>query len=65
LALRRLLQRCLLLGAALAGWTWSYVGNRQLVANVQADLAKAIKLQEGRIDLQSRLEATGDRAGPG
>jgi type VI secretion system protein ImpL len=47
----------LLLGAALSGWTWSYVGNRQLVANVQADLAKAIKLQEGRIDLQSRLEA--------
>ncbi|MBX3618816.1 MAG: type VI secretion system membrane subunit TssM [Rhizobacter sp.] len=47
----------LLLGAMLAGWTWSYVGNRQLVANVQADLHKAIKLQEGRIDLQSRLEA--------
>jgi type VI secretion system protein ImpL len=47
----------LLLGAMLAGWTWSYVGNRQLVANVQADLNKAIKLQEGRIDLQSRLEA--------
>ena len=47
----------LLLGAMLAGWTWSYVGNRQLVANVQADLDKAIRLQEGRIDLQSRLEA--------
>ncbi len=47
----------LLLGAMLAGWTWSYVGNRQLVAHVQADLDKAIKLQEGRIDLQSRLEA--------
>jgi len=47
----------LLLGAALAGWSWSYVGNRQLVANVQADLHKAIKLQEGRVDLQSRLEA--------
>ncbi|HEY0819853.1 MAG TPA: type VI secretion system membrane subunit TssM, partial [Rhizobacter sp.] len=47
----------LLLGAMLAGWTWSYVGNRQLVANVQADLDKAIKLQDGRIDLQSRLEA--------
>ena len=47
----------LLLGAMLAGWTWSYVGNRQLVANVQADLNNAIKLQEGRIDLQSRLEA--------
>lgn len=47
----------LLLGAMLAGWTWSYVGNRQLVAHVQADLNKAIKLQEGRLDLQSRLEA--------
>ncbi|MEY2891867.1 MAG: type secretion protein VasK [Pseudomonadota bacterium] len=47
----------LLLGTALAGWTWSYVGNRQLVANVQADLNKAIKLQEGRVDLQSRLQA--------
>ncbi len=47
----------LLLGAMLAGWTWSYVGNRQMVANVQADLDKALKLQEGRIDLQSRLEA--------
>jgi type VI secretion system protein ImpL len=47
----------LLLGAMLAGWTWSCVGNRQLVANVQADLDQAIKLQEGRIDLQSRLEA--------
>ncbi len=47
----------LLLGSALAGWTWSYVGNRQLVANVQADLDQVIKLQENRIDLQSRLEA--------
>ena len=47
----------LLLGTALAGWTWSYVGNRQLVANVQADLNKAIKLQDGRTDLQPRLQA--------
>jgi type VI secretion system protein ImpL len=47
----------LMLGLMLAGWTWSYVGNQQLVANVEADLAKAIKVQEGRIDLQSRLEA--------
>lgn len=47
----------LLLGAALSGWTWSYVGNRQLVANVQADFDKAMKLQENRIDLQTRLEA--------
>jgi type VI secretion system protein ImpL len=47
----------LLLGALLAGWTWSYVGNRQWVANVQADLDQVIKLQENRVDLQSRLEA--------
>jgi type VI secretion system protein ImpL len=47
----------LLLGATLAAWTWSYVGNHQLVAHVQADLDKALKLQENRIDLQSRLEA--------
>ncbi|UGQ44837.1 type VI secretion system membrane subunit TssM [Massilia endophytica] len=47
----------LLLGSALAGWTWSYLGNRQLLSNVQADLDKAVRLQKGRIDLQSRLEA--------
>ena len=46
-----------LLGAALAGWSWSYLNNQTLVANVQADLDKAVSLQEGRIDLQSRLEA--------
>ncbi|WP_343730868.1 type VI secretion system membrane subunit TssM [Duganella sp.] len=47
----------LLLGAALGGWSWAYIGNRQLVGNVQADLDKVIKLQARRIDLQSRLEA--------
>jgi type VI secretion system protein ImpL len=47
----------LLLGACLGGWSWSYLGNRQLVANVQADLDKVIKLQEGHLDLQSRLDA--------
>jgi len=47
----------ILLGAALGGWSWSYMGNRQLVANVQSDLDKVAKLQAGRIDLQSRLEA--------
>lgn len=47
----------LLLGALLASWTWSYMGNRQLVAHVQADLAKAQQVQEQRADLQSRLEA--------
>ena len=46
-----------LLGCALGGWSWSYMGNRQLVANVQADLDKVMKLQDRRIDLQSRLEA--------
>jgi type VI secretion system protein ImpL len=46
-----------LLGGALGGWSWSYMGNRQLVANVQADLDKVTKLQARRSDLQSRLEA--------
>ncbi|MDI1259669.1 type VI secretion system membrane subunit TssM [Aquabacterium sp.] len=46
-----------LLGALLGTWTWSYLGNRQLVSNVQADLAKAQRVQENRVDLQSRLEA--------
>jgi type VI secretion system protein ImpL len=47
----------LLLGASLGGWSWAYMGNRQLVSNVQADLGKVIKLQAKRLDLQSRLEA--------
>ncbi|MBQ5949669.1 type VI secretion system membrane subunit TssM [Massilia sp. ST3] len=46
-----------LLGAAMGGWSWSTMGNRQLVANVQSDLDKVKKLQAGRIDLQARLEA--------
>ncbi len=46
-----------LLGAVLAGWSWSYVNNQSLVSNVQADLDKAVQLQADRIDLQSRLEA--------
>ena len=45
-----------LLGCALGGWSWSYMGNRQLVANVRADLDKVMKLQAGRADLQARLE---------
>ncbi|MBD8627726.1 type VI secretion system membrane subunit TssM [Oxalobacteraceae sp. CFBP 8753] len=47
----------ILLGCAMGGWSWAYMGNRQLVANVQADLDKVTRLQAGRIDLQSRLEA--------
>lgn len=46
-----------LLGVTLAGWSWSYFNNRNLLANVEQDIAKAMKVQEGRIDLQSRLEA--------
>lgn len=47
------------LGLALGLWSWSYVGNRQLVAHVQADLDKVVKLQADRVDLQSRIEAMG------
>jgi type VI secretion system protein ImpL len=46
-----------LVGLALGGWSWSYMGNRQLVAHVQADLEHAIKVQEQKVDLQSRFEA--------
>jgi type VI secretion system protein ImpL len=46
-----------LLVCALGGWTWSYMGNRQLIAAVQADLDKVVQVQARRIDLQSRLEA--------
>ena len=47
----------LVLGLALGAWTWSAIGNQRLMANVQADLDKAQKLQLNRLDLQSRLEA--------
>lgn len=45
------------LALALGGWTWSTVGNQQLVANVQADLDNIVRLQENRNDLQSRMQA--------
>ncbi|TWI13572.1 type VI secretion system membrane subunit TssM [Aerolutibacter ruishenii] len=45
------------LALALAGWAWSYTGNRQLVANVTADFDKAVAMQRERVDLQSRIEA--------
>ena len=47
----------LLLGGALAAWTWSYTGNRQLVADVTADLDEAIAVQAGSVDLGSRIDA--------
>ncbi|QGZ42982.1 type VI secretion system membrane subunit TssM [Pseudoduganella flava] len=46
-----------LLGVALAGWSWSYLGNRALVATVRQDLDNVVKLQDRRLDLQSRLDA--------
>lgn len=53
-----LVTAALVFGLALGGWTWSYMNNRQYVANVRADLDKAVQLQQDRVDLQSRLEAT-------
>ena len=47
----------LVLAAALGGWTWSYMGNRQLMANVRADLDAAIRLQAESPDLGSRIQA--------
>lgn len=53
----------MLVGAAVAlslvmgGWAWSYTNNRQLVANVQADLNKAIGVQKDNAGLQSRMQA--------
>ncbi|MEO5659856.1 MAG: type VI secretion system membrane subunit TssM [Polaromonas sp.] len=45
------------LAVALTAWSWSYVNNKRLVENVQADLDKVVRLQDKRIDLQSRMEA--------
>ncbi|GLU30645.1 type VI secretion system membrane subunit TssM [Trinickia caryophylli] len=45
------------LALALGGWTWSTIGNQQLVTNVQADLDNIVRLQQNRNDLQSRLQA--------
>lgn len=45
------------LAIGLAGWTWSYTGNQQLVADVTADLDKAVALQADKLDLESRMQA--------
>lgn len=47
----------LLLAMALGGWTWAYLGNRQLMANVAADLDKVERLQAEQPDLATRLQA--------
>ncbi len=52
-----LLGSALVLVLVLGGWGWSYYNNRQLISHVEADLHKAVALQKGRIDLQSRLQA--------
>ena len=38
-------------------WTWSYTTNRQLVANATRDLEQAVRLQDERVDLESRIDA--------
>jgi type VI secretion system protein ImpL len=47
----------LLLSAALSVWTWSFLANQKLIANVQADLDRAVAIQRSKIDIGSRLEA--------
>ncbi|MFO1339937.1 MAG: type VI secretion system membrane subunit TssM [Burkholderiaceae bacterium] len=45
------------LALMLGAWTWSYMGNRQLVDGVRADLDTAVRMQAERTDLASRIEA--------
>lgn len=45
------------LALALGLWTWSYTTNAQLVENATKDLQQAVRLQEGRVDLKSRIDA--------
>jgi type VI secretion system protein ImpL len=47
----------LLLGGALAAWSWSHAGNRQLVAAVHEDLRRVRELQAASADIGRRLEA--------
>jgi type VI secretion system protein ImpL len=44
-------------GLTLGAWTWSYMGNQQLVQNTLADFEKVQKMQKSRYDLASRLES--------
>ena len=45
------------LALALGLWTWSYTTNVQLVENATRDLQQAVRLQQGRVDLKSRIDA--------
>jgi type VI secretion system protein ImpL len=49
----------MVLALALAGWGASYVGNRQLMSVVSADIDKVVRLQGDTVDLSARLEAMG------
>jgi type VI secretion system protein ImpL len=40
-------------GLALGGWTWSYLGNRQLTDHVRADLEQIVSMGRSQGDLQS------------
>ncbi len=46
-----------LLALLMGGWTWSYFSNQQLIDNVEADLKHISRIQAGKIDLSSRLDA--------
>ncbi|NZA28508.1 type VI secretion system membrane subunit TssM [Luteimonas sp. SJ-92] len=45
------------LALVLGLWTWSYTTNRQLVANATKDLEQAVRVQNERVDLKSRIDA--------
>jgi type VI secretion system protein ImpL len=45
------------LAVALGLWTWSYTTNTRLVENATRDLHQAVQLQQGRVDLKSRIDA--------
>jgi type VI secretion system protein ImpL len=45
------------LAVCFAGWGAAYVANRQLMSDVNADLAKVVRVQKEKNDLGSRLEA--------
>lgn len=45
------------LGIAIAGWSQSYLHNQTLTQHTVADLEQAARIQDGRLDLQSRLIA--------
>ena len=47
----------LMLALAAGLWTWSTSNNLQLVENVRRDLQQAVQLQQGRLDLKSRIDA--------